>query len=184
MRRRSYKTRPLSHFTSAHRAPGRGTTVRVQLPRAAFLATAAIPPAPPARAAPGRACVLVVDDDDAVRATTSEVLSELGYAVRTAAGGKQALALLAEDPAIDVLLTDVVMPGMSGPALAREVNRLHPALPVLFISGYADPEGLTGEALPGRLVLKPFRRAHLAAQIEASLAEPGRRLATATQAMA
>ncbi len=156
-------------------APGQGTVVRVQFPRAFLEAVPArVVSSLDDRADAGarRACVLLVDDDDAVRATTSEVLSELGYEVRTAAGGQQALDLLARDPAIDLLLTDVVMPGMSGPALAREAKSQRPALPILFISGYADPEGLTGEALLGRLVLKPFRRAHLAAQIEASLADP------------
>ena len=150
-------------------APGLGTVVRVHLPRAAEppLATGT---SPPPGAATHRACVLLVDDDDAVRTTTSSVLTELGYAVRSAESGLQALKILAQDPTIDVILTDVVMPGMSGPALARQARLLHPALPILFISGYADPEGLTGEALLGRLVRKPFRRAHLAGQIEAALA--------------
>ncbi len=149
--------------------PGLGTVVRVHLPRAAEAPMEADAPAT-ADPTTHRACVLVVDDDDAVRATTSDVLAELGYAVRSAGGGPQALKMLAQDPKIDVLLTDVVMPGMSGPALARHAKLLHPALPILFISGYADPEGITGEALLGRLVRKPFRRAHLAGQIEAALA--------------
>jgi hypothetical protein len=116
------------------------------------------------------ASVLIVDDDDAVRTTTSDVLTGLGYRVQQASGGVEALVLLESDATIDLLLTDVVMPGMSGPELARIVRETRPRLPIVFISGYANPEGIAGELL-GRLVRKPFRTADLREQIEEALEE-------------
>jgi signal transduction histidine kinase len=149
--------------------PGHGTVVRVHLPRANTAARPAADTSPTMAIHAPRARVLVVDDDDAVRITTSDVLTELGYSVRSASCGEQALELLANDHSIDLLLTDVAMPGMSGPALARAARRRRPMLPILFISGYADPEGIAGEALLGNLVRKPFRRSYLAEQIELAL---------------
>jgi hypothetical protein len=104
---------------------GRGTTVSVFLPRAA--AVPAEPPAArPAEAGEqrtNRAMVLVVDDDAAVRGTTAEILAGLGYTVLQAAGGEAAMELLGQGGTVDVLLTDVVMPGVSGPELARRGPR-------------------------------------------------------------
>jgi CheY-like chemotaxis protein len=116
----------------------------------------------------GSATVLVVDDDEAVRKTTIDLLGGLGYKVLEAADGASALALLARGGMVDALLTDVVMPGMSGPELARRVRASWPNLPVIFISGYADPEGVAGEEL-GRLVRKPFRAADLQRQIQTAI---------------
>jgi CheY-like chemotaxis protein len=117
-----------------------------------------------------RAVVLVVDDDDAVRAITSDMLSGLGYTVRAASGGTEALAQLDNGDTIDLLLTDVVMPGMSGPELARRVRVSRPHLPIVFISGYANPEGIAGEPLE-RLVRKPFSASGLRDQIEEAINE-------------
>ncbi len=116
----------------------------------------------------GSATVLVVDDDDAVRATTADVLNGLGYTVQQAADGASALEIAESWRSDRCLLTDVVMPGMSGPELARRVMSLRPRLPIIFISGYAEPEGLAGELL-GRLVRKPFRAAELQEQIEEAI---------------
>jgi len=148
---------------------GNGTMVSVYLPRATVVVER--PMAVPVvvdSARSGGAIVLLVDDDDAVRATTADVLTGLGYDVQQAADGPSALALLNQAATIDVMLTDVVMPGMSGPELARRVVAMRPALPVIFISGYAEPEGLAGESL-GRLVRKPFRAAELREQIEEAI---------------
>ena len=79
--------------------------------------------------------------------------------------------LIEGDGAIDILLTDVAMPGTSGPVLARQARALRPQLPVIFISGYADPEGIAGEGRLGRLVRKPFRASVLRQQIEEALEE-------------
>ncbi len=153
-------------------APGQGTAISVYLPRAASRAE-------PAGAAfddtlqqrTSDAVVLVVDDDDAVRLTTAEILTGLGYAVVQAASGQAALGLLDQSGIIDVLLTDVVMTGMSGPDLARRARAAHPLLPIVFISGYADPAGIAGDGRSYRLVRKPFKPSDLRRQVEAALAE-------------
>jgi signal transduction histidine kinase len=149
-------------------AVGKGTSVSVFLPRATV--TVEQPATLPRSVDETRraATILVVDDDDAVRTTTADVLSGLGYTVQQAADGPSALEILCQSTVIDAVLTDVVMPGMSGPELARRVISLRPGLPIIFISGYAEPEGLSGESL-SRLVRKPFRVAELHEQIEEAI---------------
>ncbi len=151
-------------------APGVGTCVTIYLPRASAMAPPPSPPSIiPSAASPG--AVLVVDDDAAVRTTTVEVLRDLGYDLREAGGGEEALDLLRRDNRIEVLLTDVVMPGMNGAELARRASSERPGLTILFMSGYADPQEITGALRRYRLVRKPFLPVHLAMQIEAALAE-------------
>ncbi len=150
--------------------PRAGTTVHVYLPRAAAMAARPAVP-PPSSFVGGTARVLLVDDDDAVRDTTAVTLERLGYVVIQADGAAAALRILDAASDVHLLLTDVAMPGVSGPELARQAMRLRPGLPVVFISGFADPEQLAGEAGMQRLVRKPFRAAALAAQIERALAE-------------
>ena len=137
-------------------APGVGTSVTVYLPRA--LSAAEVPPVlselTPSTSNPG--AVLVVDDDPAVRTTAVAVLRDLGYDVREATGGAEALDLLRRDGAIEVLLTDVIMPGMNGAELARLAPGVRPRLTILFMSGYADPDEVTGALRHHRLVRKPF----------------------------
>jgi signal transduction histidine kinase/ActR/RegA family two-component response regulator len=152
--------------------PGRGTTVTLHLPRAPTAEAAPAAPAPaPAGAAAEPRPILLVDDDPAVRGTTAEMLRALGYKVIEAAGGRAAVGALREDPRIALLLTDVVMPDMNGPALAAAARALRPALPVVFMSGYADLANVAGGASLGRLVGKPFRPADLTEQITAALSE-------------
>jgi CheY-like chemotaxis protein len=151
--------------------PQVGTTVSVYLPRAQQPAERL--PAEDAVAAEGsseHAVVLVVDDDDAVRDTMAEILKDLGYSVRSAPGGEAALVRLQRGEPVDLLLTDVVMPGMSGFEFARRAQALQPHLPVVFISGYADPAATECDMRRHRLVRKPFRPADLQVQIEAALA--------------
>jgi CheY-like chemotaxis protein len=92
--------------------------------------------------------ILVVEDDDVVRMLTTEVLEEFGYQVLGAEDGEEALSTLSSDTHIDLLLTDVGLPGMSGPELARQALTLRPELAVLFASGYVQGEQLAdlGEA--------------------------------------
>ncbi|MDB5408613.1 MAG: histidine kinase/response regulator [Rhodospirillales bacterium] len=80
--------------------------------------------------------VLTVDDDDDVRMLVADILGDAGFRVLTAASGEAALGLLQGDEAIDVLFTDVVMPGLSGMELARRAKRLRPTLRILVASGY------------------------------------------------
>jgi signal transduction histidine kinase len=153
-------------------APGKGTTVSVFLPRAKIEnRRPAARPAEASQQGTSQALVLAVDDDDAVRTTTADILKGLGYSVVQAASGEAALELLDQHGMIDVLLTDVVMPGMSGAELARRARTSHPRLPIVFISGYADPEGIAGDTLLHRLVRKPFRPSDLRRQVEAAIAE-------------
>ncbi len=160
--------------------PGVGTSVTIYLPRASEMADPTPLPASvvPSAAGPGasqrgasQGAVLLVDDDPAVRVTVAAVLGDLGYQVRQASGGAEALELLRRDGGIEVLLTDVVMPGMSGAELARHAAEVRPRLTILFMSGYAAPEEITGALQRHRLVRKPFLPAELARQIEAALAE-------------
>ncbi len=153
-------------------APGKGTAVHVCLPRARSQAEAsAVRIDETAEQRTSDAVVLVVDDDDAVRSTTAETLAGLGYAVVQASNGHAALELLDGDGTIDVLLTDVVMTGMSGPDLARQARASRPHLPIVFISGYVDPAGIGGDGRAYRMIRKPFRPRDLCRQIEAALAE-------------
>jgi PAS domain S-box-containing protein len=116
--------------------------------------------AAPRRDGAGRA--LLVDDEELVRMSTADMLAELGYDVTQASSGEEALRLLDEHGGIDVLVTDHLMPGMTGTDLARRVLETRPDMPVLIVSGYAEAESVAPE-LP-RLT-KPFRQADLAATL-------------------
>ncbi len=148
-------------------AAGQGTTVDVYLPSLNAIALRSTPV--PVRREPvqgGNRTVLLVDDDHQVRAVTAQLLDRLGYKVLEAASGQAALDVLSEE--VDVLLTDYAMPGMNGAQLAQVARGVHPHLPVVFITGYADLEGLRGhEPL---VVQKPFRDDELAEKLEHALA--------------
>ena len=139
---------------------GEGTTIALYLPRHA---KAAVPPAPDRTPmslphAQGET-VLVVDDEDSLRALMTEVLSELEYRVHKAADGPMALDILRTDAGIDLLITDVGLPGgMNGRDLARAARALRPTLKVLFVTGYAEAAVLShGDLEPGmHLMTKPF----------------------------
>jgi CheY-like chemotaxis protein len=150
--------------------PGQGTAVHVYLPPAPTGAVRS--PDPPVRApgdAVSAACVLVVDDDHAVRATTAALLAEVGYHVLEAGSGSEAMDVLEEEQPIHVLLTDVVMPGMTGPELARRARQQFSNLAVVFISGYSDPDALSGTGGLVYLVRKPARPQDLVEKIEIAL---------------
>jgi signal transduction histidine kinase len=119
------------------------------------------------------ATVLLVDDEELVRVGTAEMLIDLGYSVVQASSGVAALAALrAGEADIDILVTDHLMPGMSGAELVREARGLLPKLPALLVTGYTNLSHATEAELP-RLA-KPFRQAELAARI-ADLLDAGRR---------
>jgi signal transduction histidine kinase/ActR/RegA family two-component response regulator len=151
--------------------PGIGTSVSVLLPRAMNQPDETSADVTVFPAQPEHSTVLLVDDDEAVRLTTGMILETMGYSVVEAESGREALERLTGDDAIDLLLTDVAMPGMNGPELARQVRVLRPVMPIVFFSGYADPDAVAGNAIRQRMVRKPFRAAELVAQIEAALAE-------------
>ncbi|HET6182058.1 MAG TPA: response regulator [Acetobacteraceae bacterium] len=154
--------------------PGEGTSILV------YLQPAAANDAGPQAAAPmrrnreaRRRRVLLVDDDHPVRATIAAVLTHRGYEVVEASGGDEALDLLESEPPPDVLLTDVVMPQMTGPELARRVRLRWPGLPVVFISGYTDPNALAGQGGLLYLVRKPARPEELMEAIELAIEAVG-----------
>ncbi len=107
----------------------------------------------------GLGTALLVDDEDLVRMSTADMLIDLGYEVVEANSAEEALRLVRDGLKPDLLVTDHLMPGMSGVELAHNVRSSRPEMPVLIISGYAESEGLAPD-LP-RLT-KPFRNAELA----------------------
>jgi two-component system, cell cycle sensor histidine kinase and response regulator CckA len=128
-------------YVWAYSEPGRGSTFKVYLPVAESDATIPVPPAPPPVRAGRGESVLLVEDDEGVRRMTRRALEEGGYRVLEAANGLAALELLTlASSRIGLVLTDVVMPGMSGRDLADRVAELRPGTPVLFTSGYTDGE--------------------------------------------
>ena len=110
---------------------------------------------------------LVVEDEDSVRRVTCLMLEQSGHRVISARGGAEALALFAESPELDVVLLDVVMPGMSGVEVFREIRRLKPKQPVLFVTGHDPTERLRDfEGNPGvGLLRKPYTRSDLSKKL-------------------
>ncbi|MFP2924179.1 response regulator [Pyxidicoccus sp. 3LG] len=146
---------------------GHGTTIKIYLPRTLQVEmprTEVIAE----RVEGGTETLLVVEDDAEVRATAVELLTELGYRVLKAHDGQSALAVIQSGIPIDLLFTDVVMPGpLRSPELARQAKALLPDLEVLFTSGYTENAIVHGGRLdPGvHLLSKPYRREDLARKI-------------------
>ena len=109
-----------------------------------------------------RGTVLLVDDEDAVRATTADMLMELGYVVVEANSAEDAIARFDRQP-VDLVVTDYLMSGMTGMDLIRALRVARPDLPTLVITGFADAEGIATDV--PRLT-KPFRSAELAAMLD------------------
>jgi CheY-like chemotaxis protein len=143
-------------------SPGRGTTVELWLPISEEPAEATERDRVAVPLVPSRGRALLVDDEDLVRMSTADMLADLGFDVLEAGRAEDALHLLQEGAPVDLLVTDHLMPGMSGADLARKAQEMRPGLPVLVVSGYAEAEGLAA-GLP-RLV-KPFRIAELSESV-------------------
>ena len=146
---------------------GEGTCVELWLPvaQAAVQTAQKFATVEPATGAAGD--VLLVDDEELVRASTADMLHELGFNVTEAVSGEDAVRMLQEGFCPDLLVTDHLMPGKSGTDLIREAQSLCPEIRVLIVSGYADDSGLTLD-IP-RLV-KPFRHADLAESVSSVMA--------------
>jgi CheY-like chemotaxis protein len=143
---------------------GRGSSFRVYLPRVDETARATAPPSP-LRALPrGKEAVLVVEDEVMLRKIVRTVLLAQGYRVFDAVGGREALALLASSGPIDLVVTDVILPGMSGREVVEAVRKLRPDVAVLFISGYADDALIREGVLKSEVgfLQKPFSPSTLA----------------------
>jgi PAS domain S-box-containing protein len=155
-------------------AAGRGTTFRIYLPRVSGTPDPAASAAP-AAAARGTEAILLVEDDVQVRALAREILEASGYAVLEAVSPDEALALAGGPRRIDLLLSDIVMPGMNGVDLARRVRQARPGIRVLYMSGHTG-NAVTEEAAldPGLVLLqKPFTMSTLTAKIREALDAAG-----------
>jgi CheY-like chemotaxis protein len=150
--------------------PGKGTTVSLYLPRAIGVELAGTPrAAAPAELPRGSATILVVEDDDDVRAVAVTILRDLGYQVMTAADGTEALRLFdASEAGIDLLLVDMMLPGgMKGDEVARRLREEQPRLPILFMTGYTDNPVVHHDRRNDNIQLigKPFQRVQLAHKV-------------------
>ena len=158
--------------------PGAGTRFTVWLPR---VEGSSPPKSEVTQARPtelrGSETVLIVEDEPSVLATTTRTLRHYGYGVLQADNGEAALSILERHSnEVDLIVTDVVMPHMTGPQLAEVVRQEYPSVPLMFITGYANEESLRHEALSGgaRILLKPFLPSELVATVREVLDGNGR----------
>jgi PAS domain S-box-containing protein len=150
--------------------PGVGTTFVIELP-----VTDVQPPTATTGIAPDAETILVVDDEPDARAYVAEVLRESGYRVLEAGDAERTLDLIAEaDDTVSLVVSDVVMPGVSGPELAHEIQRRSPETQIVFVSGYPDIDP-DAPGLRGITVLrKPLQRRVLLDEVEIALDQQGR----------
>ena len=155
---------------------GVGTTVRIYLPRSTEAPIRLAEPADSAQpVVGGTETILVVEDDTMVLENVEGQLGRLGYRVIAAPDGPAALGELGKDAPIDLLFTDVIMPGgMNGRELAEKARDIRPALRVLFTSGYPEDvfEDQKWLVAGGRILAKPYRRRDLARKIREALDAP------------
>ena len=155
--------------------PGVGTTVRVLFPRAGAPPRVCTPEPPPSLPGKWSGTVLLVDDEPAVRRTTRRLLERAGFAVLEAGDGEEALRQArAHRGRLALVVTDVVMPQMGGPALAGQLAREHIDVPVLYVSGYSEENAFPGgsAAADGHFLHKPFTVEGLMEAVGALLGRP------------
>ncbi len=150
--------------------PGEGTIAEMWLPAATEPAGREEADPAPLVVARQAATILLVDDEDIVRRATADMLADIGYKIVEAASGAEALRLMREGAACEIVVSDYLMPGMNGVELIRLLRELAPGLPAMLISGYSTIAEGSGSELP-RLA-KPFRQADLARNVALLLAEP------------
>ena len=159
-------------YIMAYSEPGRGSTFKVYFPSAAGVPAASGSRETSAEVPGGKETILLVEDETDLRELTRDLLAASGYTVLEAPNPADALRIVADaPPRIDLLLTDVVMPGMDGQELAGRLTARWPGLKVLFMSGYAD-EVIAHRGVLARgtlLVQKPFARALLLRKIREAL---------------
>ena len=153
-------------------APDQGSSFKLCFPRVPADEEAGAVPARTPTPTRGTETVLLVEDEDAVRAVASRVLKEHGYAVREARNGREALTILERpDHGIELVLTDVVMPDMGGIELADRVSQVHPDVRIVYMSGYTEGDklqpGLRNSPYP--FLQKPFSPEILAVRIREAL---------------
>jgi PAS domain S-box-containing protein len=146
-----------------HSKVGKGTTAEIWLPAADGRAESLQVRDEVLTAQPRRATILLVDDEELVRAATAEMLRDMGHRVIQAETGAAAISCAKSGDPIDLLITDYLMPGLRGSELAEELRRQNPNLPVLLMTGYANLA--KGEAVGLPRLSKPFREADLAREV-------------------
>ena len=149
---------------------GRGTTFTIDLPQVLVEAPAK-PEAPARNPVGGSETILVVEDDEAVRVWVARCLREMEYTVVEAGDGESALRMVAETPAIDLVVSDVVMPGLDGAKLRARLAEARPGLPIVLMSGFARDELIRQGRLDAGTTLmhKPFDPAALAVEVRRAL---------------
>ncbi|MCZ6559424.1 MAG: PAS domain S-box protein [Gammaproteobacteria bacterium] len=155
-------------FSSIRSNVGVGTRVRLLFPMSNDSAAGGGQQVVELEMPAGNECILVVEDDDEVRKTAIALLQELGYRTLEAGDGPSALRVLKAHPEVDLLFSDVMMPGgMRGPVLAHEATKIRPDMPVLFATGFAEStimhQGM--EAGPDSVICKPYGHDELARKI-------------------
>jgi CheY-like chemotaxis protein len=148
--------------------PGRGTEVTLWLPLARRDNAVRVVSAAPARSAVGRAELLLIEDDPLVRIGTADMLRDLGFTVRELESAREGLALIEGGYRPDIVVTDHIMPGMTGAELAVRLRADHPEIAILIVSGYQGIDLIAPDIVR---LSKPFRQAHLRASIVAAFAQ-------------
>ncbi len=169
-------------YVSIDSALGKGTTINLYLPKHVALSEALllneIQEAIPA-VSKKRLEVLIVDDEEAVRTMLTEMLQQFGYAPLAATDGHDGLHLLEARPQLDLLITDIGLPGgMNGRQLANAARQIKPELKILLISGYADPAVIEKDPLPSgmQFLMKPFAMDTLLSMVQSMTdSEPGKK---------
>jgi PAS domain S-box-containing protein len=159
--------------------PGLGSTFKICLPPAVPTPATSRPVAPPTLSEPAGRRILVVEDQDSVRTLLKRVLEKEGYEVVAVADGDQALQLVQSEMDIDLLLTDIVLPGKTqGDALGERARDSRPGLPLLFMSGYVRNASIAAERFEGKVgfLQKPFAPEVLCTKVRAALEESTRTL--------
>ena len=154
---------------------GKGSVFKIYFPRVPAGEQAAGGEARRSRSGTGDETILIVEDDEALQEVTRDLLTQSGYRVLEASNGEEALLVVERHRApIHLLLADVVMPGMSGAALAAELTQSHPEMHVLYMSGYTDETIVRSGVLKSGILLleKPFTREALIGKVRDALAQP------------
>jgi CheY-like chemotaxis protein len=154
---------------------GKGTAFQIYLPRIEAATALERPDGLPDGMTPGNETILLAEDEEALRSVMRITLTRAGYTVLDARDGQHALALMNEHSGeVALVLTDVVMPGLSGPDLVREIVGIHPGVKVLFMSGYADDaivhQGVLDEGI--EFINKPFTFIQLNRKVREVLDKP------------
>jgi CheY-like chemotaxis protein len=159
-------------FINVYSEPGQGTVFNIYLPRHSDKAKPALEEVPAEPSDRGHETILLVEDEPSILNMTTKMLERLGYTVLASSTPDQAIRLAEAHPGdIHLLMTDVVMPGMNGRVLAKNILTFHPNLKHLFMSGYtANVIAHHGVLDPGvNFIQKPFSRQDLAAKVREAL---------------